>query len=451
MSNRFTLTVGTALVAASASTAIALAQDHATVHVKAIPVHMAVQQSGQKPAAKQVQGQKATAKSSANSSAGTAAKGTQSSESSQTCSISDGGLTVEVTRRVKSWTDEEGNTRHEEKSDTKATLDGKEVPADRVRTTDGTVEILDEKGAVLRSIALPDMHVDANVDLGDPVVIEKSLPNGFQVFSSRAGSNSGAKASSRAGGSATSSSNGKPMTHSITIGEPDHPKVMLGMTMELPDEAMATQANVDAEESTVVLSVTPDLPAAKGGLQQHDIIVSIDGTRPATPGRIREQLKGKEPGQSMAFGVVRGGKPTEVTVELEAWDGEKLGLSDVSGMTFTLGHDLGSIQMDDEMRRQIEEMMRRFQDHLGANGGANILDDAFVQQLFAPVPNGKGRSLRFFGPAAPVTPPTPVVPGQAGPSDNDERIQMLEDRIDKLNETIKRLEELLAEQAKSKK
>ena len=167
-----------------------------------------------------------------------------------------------------------------------------------------TLEILDDSGNVTRSIELP--HVSTAGSHGG-------------IARTFAKARSGARAGARA--------------HVIAPGVPfgpagrpgEAPKVMLGITMDQPDETLAEQLHVDAEEVTVLLNVNEDTPAAKAGLQKHDIVVAIDGKSPASPQAIREALKDKEPGESVTMSVISGGKTKEVTVKLEAFDPRKLG------------------------------------------------------------------------------------------------------------------------------
>ena len=446
MSHRFISHLGShlcthlsaALLALTATTTFAAAETQekdanngASVSMRASAKSQSSAQSRAGSHSKSVQSGKPTTESSSS----------QSSESSQSSSISDGDLTVKVTKRVKTWTDEEGVEQREEKNETSATLAGKPVSADRVRSSNGKVEILDEKGNVIRSVATPDLGADG---AAWQVITGDDSSGRVRVFTNRNGQAGG---STRAGSTAKSGSGGSTHSRSITLGQ-DHPKVMLGVTMVSPDETMAQQLKVDPEQATVVASVSPDLPAAKAGIRQHDVIVSIDGQKPASPDRIRERLKGKEAGQTLSLGIVRGGEPLELNVTLDAWDAEKLGISDAEAFTFSLAPNGGSLQIDDSMREQIEQMMRQFEEQFSQNGDV----DALIHQFFAPAPGGQGGSWRFFGPRGSATlqqgsaiavPAPNAAQPTTPPSDTDDRIRQLEDRIEKLNETIRRLEELL--------
>ncbi len=366
------------------------------------------------------------------------------SESSQSASISDGDLTVTVTKRVKSSTDAEGNVNTNENTETRATLAGKDVPSDRIRNNGTTVEILDEKGAVIRSIEAP--------ELGDIEVVNGADPSGghLRVFarsggksgaSAQSGSSGSAKSGARSSGTFTVSPAGKPMAWRATGAA--QPKVMLGVTMESPDDSVAQQLKVNPDETTLIMSVTPDLPAAKAGLKQHDLIVSIDGEKPATPERIRAALQKKSAGDAVKLGVISGGDAKEIAVTLEAWDAARLGVADANTLTYTVDPQFGGVAIDDDMRQQIEQMMKRLESQFG-QGNVDIDDpNGLIQQFFAPAPGGKGHTFTFrmpsaVAPAAPVAPPAPDAAAAT-----DERIRQLEERIEKLNETIRLLEKRL--------
>lgn len=103
------------------------------------------------------------------------------------------------------------------------------------------------------------------------------------------------------------------------------PKVMMGITMGEPDEAVAAQLGIHKGEATQITGVIEGLPASEAGLRKHDVVTSIDGKSPAAPESIREALKAKEPGDTLELGIIRAGQPLTVTLTLEEYDPEKLG------------------------------------------------------------------------------------------------------------------------------
>jgi hypothetical protein len=342
--------------------------------------------------------------------------GTQTSETSESSSYSDGTLTVKVTKRTKRWVDERGNARSDEQSDVKATLDGKEVPADRIRMAGDLVEILDASGAVIRSAPAPQL-------------------GGVDIASVKTGAGAGDRFRFIAKGAADAAAQADALSGVIGMTSVNPPKVMLGVTMETPDEGIAEQLKIAPSEATIIMSVTPDLPAAKAGLKRHDVIVSVDGSKPANPQRIREVMGSKEPGSTMKLGVVSGGEARDLTVTLEAWDAERLGVgARAAAITLDTGLPVGTVDRD--MQDQIDAMMQQF--HIQFEGLDLSNQDATINRYFAPAPGGSGRTFTFVMPGNAI-PGTPVAPT----STTEDRIRLLEERIDKLNETIRLLEERL--------
>jgi hypothetical protein len=103
------------------------------------------------------------------------------------------------------------------------------------------------------------------------------------------------------------------------------PAAMLGG--RLGDVPPAVLAHLHAEHTAadgsacaVVESVIPGLPLAAAGVVPHDVIVTVDGSPNASAEAIRAVVRGKRPGDAVAFGLVRAGHRRDVTVTLSAWD-----------------------------------------------------------------------------------------------------------------------------------
>jgi len=109
--------------------------------------------------------------------------------------------------------------------------------------------------------------------------------------------------------------------------EPDHPKVMIGITMAEPDESLLEQLDIDPGEAILVTKVYDGLPADKAGLKPNDIIVGIEDHKEASPELLRDVLGDKEPGDELHLAVVRKGKRRDVTIDLVAFDAGALGVA----------------------------------------------------------------------------------------------------------------------------
>jgi hypothetical protein len=379
------------------------------------------------------------ASSSATSKASSSGGATQrESETASTISVSEGDTKVEITSKVRTYLDAEGNERRDETKVTRVFVEGKEVPTNRVRQQGNTVQVLDDAGTVIRTVTVP--------DLGSAEGFTMPANGAISIGGASAGSN--ARWITRSGGKAQSFKGTGPVVVRPldATAAAEAPKVMLGITMEVPDPALAEHLHLKADEVTMVGSVNPDTPAAKAGLLRHDVIVSVDGSKPASPMRLREVLRAKEPGQPLGLGVFSGGAQKDVTITLEPFDPTKLGLAEDAGQTmvFTFGDDSGPLSFvqqgtidPQKLREMVEQMQQRM--------GKDITID--LDDLFAPVdPSQPGAApggfYRFQIPGQPVAPMHPAAPGSA--TDGAEaRVRELEARIQSLTETIRRLEEKL--------
>jgi hypothetical protein len=162
------------------------------------------------------------------------------------------------------------------------------------------------------------------------------------------------------------------------------------------------------------------------------VAIAIDGKKPVTPERIRDAIRGREPGETLRLTIDSDGTTRDVDVVLEPFDASKMG----QAMTWTLnGAPLGQIDVtvDDHMKAMLDQLRAQFKD-------MDFNVDFDWDTMFAPVPTPGAPSATK--PGAPLYYRF-VKPGQATDASADERIRELEDRIQSLNETIRRLEERL--------
>jgi len=77
-------------------------------------------------------------------------------------------------------------------------------------------------------------------------------------------------------------------------------------------------AIVPTPDGLAIGSVIADSPADKAGLKRGDVVKSIDGTAVSDMGGLRDALKDKKVGDSVALSITRDGDAQDVTVTLEA-------------------------------------------------------------------------------------------------------------------------------------
>jgi S1-C subfamily serine protease len=81
--------------------------------------------------------------------------------------------------------------------------------------------------------------------------------------------------------------------------------------VSIPEKQRAAAA---ASEALLVLAVKDGSPAADAGLMVGDVLVSLDGTRLASPEDLLDLLVGDRVGRPVVLRVVRGGVAADVTV-----------------------------------------------------------------------------------------------------------------------------------------
>ena len=104
----------------------------------------------------------------------------------------------------------------------------------------------------------------------------------------------------------------------------EHPKVMLGIQLSPPGEALEIHLRLDPDSATMISRVYDGLAADEAGLEKYDIIVAINGDTPADQERIREVLSDQEPGDEITLTIIHKGKKRKVNVELQAYSAEQL-------------------------------------------------------------------------------------------------------------------------------
>jgi len=102
------------------------------------------------------------------------------------------------------------------------------------------------------------------------------------------------------------------------------PPVMLGVTMEQPGRGLTKHLGINPARTTLLVDVIPGLPAAKAGLEDHDLVVAVNGSEDASPHDIRNRLKTMKAGDSITFTIRRGTSNKTVTLQAAAWQAEHM-------------------------------------------------------------------------------------------------------------------------------
>ncbi|MEQ1974313.1 Do family serine endopeptidase [Xenorhabdus sp. SGI240] len=85
---------------------------------------------------------------------------------------------------------------------------------------------------------------------------------------------------------------------------------------------IAKALNVEAQQGTFVSEVMPKSAAAKAGIKPGDVLISFDGKKINSFAELRAKVGTTAPGKEVTIGLLRKGKPLEVTVILDNSDEE---------------------------------------------------------------------------------------------------------------------------------
>ena len=115
----------------------------------------------------------------------------------------------------------------------------------------------------------------------------------------------------------------------------------------LTDES-ADRIGVDRSAQGALIEVVYDGgPAAKAGLQKDDLVTSVNGQSISTMAQLRLRVAAMSPGDRAVFDVVRGGKPTKVTVVIEEQTKEKLAAMSGGRLLGSLGIEVEDLNAED--------------------------------------------------------------------------------------------------------
>jgi hypothetical protein len=186
---------------------------------------------------------------------------------------------------VFGWSDVEGAFLLEvSAANVRATLAGRELPAERIRRNGASVQVLDAEGLVAGQV-------------------QPTRQGGtLQTF-------------------------------------PERHRVVLGVRLIASEDAAAADRGAarGAQEGRVaaglrrVVAVTPGSAAAKAGVQPDDLLVEAGGLHAITEPQLRSLLAAKRPGQRLPLRVLRGGRELALEAVLERSAPQKQGTEQRQG------------------------------------------------------------------------------------------------------------------------
>lgn len=320
-----------------------------------------------------------------------------------------------------------------EGDDVSASINDEPVPQDRIERTPSAVIIKDKDGNVLKKIAIGFGHMGGD-DRFRSFFINPEGGLGGRLLLDPWGQND------EGGG---------------FIADANPPPVMAGITMAPVDGGLAEHLEIQPDEAFVIDRVYKEFPADKAGVKPFDVVVAIDGARPATQEKFREAMRAKKPGDKVELTILRRGAERRVNLELAAYDREKLesaavsSPSSVRGMAPMASKDpltLFGRGVGPDVRKQIEEAMRA----LGADSdkGEQSHKDAMraLEQALKGLQDGQAFTFRAQ-PGQPIPGGTwwgttrDRAPGASNDGEVVKRMERLADQLERLD---KRLDELEA-------
>lgn len=311
-----------------------------------------------------------------------------------------------------------------------AKIDGKSIPPDRVRKSGDGYEILGEDGKVLRRIAAG-AQIPPRMDARPRVRVQRDAELGRSIEPRRAP---------------------EPRRDAEPAAAP---KSMIGVGLGSPDPALVHHLKIDRANATMVTNVVDGLPADAAGIEQFDVIVSVNGDRKASSENLRRVLREAEPGAKIALEVLRGSETRKVEVTAIEFDGEKLafaeplevqgfpmepgevfafegGDADGGGMMFFIGPDGQRREMRMPVMPGMPMMPNGFdpaqmEEFERAMDGFNRRMEEWSRRM--------EQRMRDGGPDGRLE---PNEQREMRPRDNDERLRRMEERLDQIMRELER-------------
>lgn len=217
------------------------------------------------------------------------------------------------------------------------------------------------------------------------------------------------------------------------------PRAAMGVMLAPVPEVLLAQVPHDLSQAVMITQVQKDYPAAKAGITEYDLLLSVDGHNQSTPGAIQEYLQTKAVGDHVQVRILRKGQIHDYELELKAgkglnFQGSSKGLSWANlpkatwpesmemgltpdGNTWLWGRELQQPNLNQKkLREQI---------------GTRLLEtDRALERVkrFRKADGGEARAL-----LAPVEPKAPV--------SLESRLESLETKMERLSDLIERLTE----------
>ncbi len=124
------------------------------------------------------------------------------------------------------------------------------------------------------------------------------------------------------------------MAHAISAqliqhGKVNHGYVGIAMNDVTPDNAHFF--NLKDASGAIVAQVTPDSPASRAGLQQGDVILSLNGEKMLDSSALQVAISQMSPGAKISLGIMRNGNPTSLNLTIGEYHAGNTQMADNDG------------------------------------------------------------------------------------------------------------------------
>ncbi|MBX3385843.1 MAG: PDZ domain-containing protein [Phycisphaeraceae bacterium] len=207
---------------------------------------------------------------------------------------------------------------------TSAKMDGRDVPAERVRLEGRTLTITDADGQAVFS------HEFASEDAGvtrrtrSIRVMGPGDPAAVQRFVSPRAAEARALALSAQAQAEAEAARARAMRSMVEaearalVIEP--PSVMIGVQMAPAPDVLCGHLGIEPGKAVLVSAVHEGLPAHAAGLRPYDLIVGMDGSEGVVERDLRARLREMKAGDAIALTVIHRGERRTVSVSPVPYD-----------------------------------------------------------------------------------------------------------------------------------
>ena len=134
------------------------------------------------------------------------------------------------------------------------------------------------------------------------------------------------------------------------------------------------------EHGAEITMVDQDAPAGKAGLQEHDVIVSLNGTAVESAAQLRRMIKETTPGRVVNLGISRDGQPLTIKVQLAdrrksmAWPKGKFEMPEMPAMPdFDVPVSVVIVHSSLRSGLMVENITPQLGDFFGVKDGNGVL------------------------------------------------------------------------------